>query len=491
MFHVYRSTVVFTAIGYFGWLVCSQVVIAGQPTKHRTDWFCQAKYGLMVHYLNGVQNNPEHVASLGRQTSWDECVREFDVERFAQQAHQAGAGYVIFSALQLERFLIAPNATYDRLTGYQPGQACSQRDLIEDLYQALHKRGIPLMLYWTGDGPAADPQAAQRLGWPIKGPDDFEFVKKWAQVIQEYGLRYKEKIRGFWVDGCYRWTGYDDQKLAVLAEAMRTGYPDRILAFNPGVESRVQAYSRHEDFTCGEQNAFFDFPLQRFIDGKQWHILSFLGMDWAEPGTVKGKRELADYVLMVTSAGGVVSIDVLVYRDGQMDRSQLEVLKELRPRLAARQQEVHAWRQGKAVPAHNKAWKKPARLLNVDGHYELRPSGGVHAAHYGVDGDPNTIAQAGGEWPWTYEVHLLGLETIRRIVIHFGTDYATELEVLASADKENWQLLGRFQDQKGQPVEIRLTEPVQARLVRIRGLKPDGPNQPGSQMSIAELEIYE
>ena len=32
---------------------------------------------------------------------------------------------------------------------------------------------------------------------------------------------------------------------------------------------------------------------------------------------------------------------------------------------------------------------------------------------------------------------------------------------------------------------------VQARYVRVCGLKPDGPDQPGTQMSIAELEVYE
>lgn len=485
-----KSIGIYALIGMLGW--AAVVFAAEERSGHRTDWFAKAVYGVMVHYLNSVQNNPEHVASLGRQTSWDECVWEFDVRQFARQMHEAGAGYVIFSALQQERFLIAPNETFDRLTGYRPGEACSTRDLIEELYQALAEYNIPLLLYWTGDGPAADPQAAERLGWPIKGPDDFEFVNKWAAVVREYGLRYGEKIRGFWVDGCYRWIGYDDAKMGVLAEALRAGYPDRIIAFNPGVEPRVQPYSIHEDFTCGEQNAFFDFPTSRFVGGKQWHILSYLGTDWAEPGTVKGKAALADYILVVSSAGGVVSIDVLVYRDGLLDRSQLEVLRELRPRLAARQAEVNAWREGKAIPATNKAWKKPARLLNVNGWYELGPSGGLqHSAWAGVDGNPATAAVAGGEWAWTYEVNLLGSETIRRIVIHFGHGYATEFEVLASNDKVNWTRLAAFSDHSGEPVEIRLEKPMTARLIRVRGLKPDGPNQPGDQMSIAELEVYE
>jgi len=51
-------------------------VASGQkPDPAKTDWLVAGKYGVFVHYLTGLQNNPDHVASLGRQTSWDECVR--------------------------------------------------------------------------------------------------------------------------------------------------------------------------------------------------------------------------------------------------------------------------------------------------------------------------------------------------------------------------------------------------------------------------------
>ncbi|MCS7238410.1 MAG: discoidin domain-containing protein [Thermoguttaceae bacterium] len=469
-------------------LVLCTIHMARAEETHRTDWFSAAKYGVFVHYLNSVQNDPEHVASLGKHTSWDECVAEFNVELFAQRMAEAGAGYVIFTAMQLERFLIAPNATFDKLTGYQPGEACATRDLIEELYQALARRNIPLLLYWTGDGPAHDPQAAAALGCGT--PVSEEFVRRWAAVAAEYGRRYGSKIRGWWVDGCYPWTGYDEKKLGILAEGLRAGFPDRIIALNPGVQDRVRPYSTHEDFTTGEQNVFFDRPIDRFVNGKQWHILAPLGRTWAEPGTQLGKRQLAEYVFAVTAVGGVVSIEVLLYRDGDLDRSQLEVLKPLRERLGLYEQLAHAWREGKAVPPHNKAWCKPARLLNVDGLYALFPSAEVFHAYLGVDGNPDTFAQAGGEWPWAFEVDLLRPETIRRIVIQFGPGYATEYEVLTSTDFETWTTLARKTDGKGGRVEFEI-KPMKARVIRVRGLRPDGPNQEGTQMSIAELQVFE
>lgn len=139
------------------WLcVLPAAVLAREPDPAKTDWFVASKYGVFVHYLTGLQNNPDHVASLGRQTSWDECVREFDVEKFADRMREAGAGYVIFTMMQRSRFLIAPNATFDRLTGYRPGEACATRDLVEDLYQALNKRGLALMLGHHGRNKVAE-----------------------------------------------------------------------------------------------------------------------------------------------------------------------------------------------------------------------------------------------------------------------------------------------------------------------------------------------
>jgi hypothetical protein len=298
-------------------------------------------------------------------------------------------------------------------------------------------------------------------------------------------------VKGYWTDGSYRFIGYDEKKLGILADGLRAGSPDRIIALNPGVEDRVRPYSRHEDFTTGEQNAFRDLPDARFIGGEQWHILSFLGANWGQPGTAKSKQDMIEYVAACNAIGGVVSIDVVLYRDGDVDRSQLEVLKALRPGLARKTAELDAWREGRAVPARNKAWHKPALLMNADGKYTLGPSvGDVHAARAGVDGDSGTAAVAGGEWAWAYDVNLLRVEKLSRVVIHFGGGYATEFELLASADGVKWQNLGVWRDQKGGRVEAKFA-PIDARVLRVRAVKPNGPNQPGSQMSIAELEAYE
>jgi hypothetical protein len=459
------------------------------PQNPATDWFQKAGYGVFTHYLEDLQNAPEQIHSLGRRSSWDECVRQFDVNRFAETMTEAGAGYVIFTMNQRTRFLIAPNSTFDRLTGYKPGEACATRDLVEDLWQALQRRNIPLMLYTTGDGPCADARGASVFGW--KTPVTTEYVTRWASVVQEYAERYKDKVAGWWVDGCYPFYGYDEEKLGILARALKAGNPRRIIALNPGVEDRVRPYSRHEDYTCGEQNQFFDQPVTRWVNGEQWHILSFLGSGqsqigaaWAMPGCKYSKQDLVDYVAEVNRAGGVVSIDALLFRDGALDRSQVEVLKALRPSLAAA-------RAQPPVPPGNLAFRKPARLLSLDGTHELQVNAGVHFAKLGVDGRPNTTALAGGEWPWSYEVDLLAPHALRRIKVTFAKNgYPTKLRLAVSEDRKLWQTVASHDNQEGQPCVCEFS-PLRGQFVRVSALKPDGPNQKGTQMAVAELEVYE
>lgn len=450
------------------------------PMNPNTDWFQKAGYGVFVHYLAGLQNNVDAIHSFGKQTPWDECVREFDTERFADAMKEAGAGYVVFTILQVSRFMIAPNETFDRITGYKPGEACATRDLIADLAASLGKRGIPLMLYYTGDGPRADEKAAPAFGWQTPVTD--EFVAKWSSVAAEYGRRYGDKVAGYWVDGCYPWIGYDDAKLEVFARALKEGNPNRIVAFNRGVDPVVMSYTPHEDFTCGEQNRFLDMPAQRWLDGEQWHILSYLGSGWAQPGSQYTKREIAEYVFDVNQRGGVVSIDVLLFRDGSLDRSQLELLKAVR-------YELDHGKVRPPIPPGNLAYRKQARLLSLDGSHELVVNGGVHFPRLGVDGDLKTVALAGGEWPWTYQVDLVDTVPLRRLKVTFGSGYATQFEFRVSADGQTWQTVASQADHEGGPFEATF-EPVNARYVRVCALKPDRPDQKGAQMSVAELEAY-
>jgi len=141
------------------------------------------------------------------------------------------------------------------------------------------------------------------------------------------------------------------------------------------------------------------------------------------------------------------------------------------------------------IPPGNLAYKCPSLLLSLDGSHELVPSGGAHVARNGVDGRPDTVAQGANEWPWTYEVYLVNAAPLRRIKVTFGAGYPTTLEVRVSEDRQTWTTVARREGHDGKPVEVTF-EPIRARYIRVLSFKPDGPDQPGGQMSVAELEAY-
>ncbi|MDR1440074.1 MAG: hypothetical protein LBJ10_08740 [Clostridiales bacterium] len=304
------------------------------------DWFMDQKWGVFTHYLYELQNTPENVNNMGvGETSWDACADAFDAELLAGQLVDAGASYLIFTVMQRQRWMCAPNATYDRIIGAKPGEACCRRDLISDLIAALDRRGIALFLYYTGDGPFDDPVAGPAMGLAKqRKPLTEGFLANWSSVAREYSMRYGAKVRGWWVDGCYTYFGYTDQMLQWYADAMRAGNPDALLAFNNGVFDTVTPYSALDDYTCGEMNDFFDYPESRFIGGAQWHTLAPLGLlrdasqrssAWGAPGCKRDGAYMRDYVRKVNEKGGVVSVDVALYRDGHIDQEQFEVLRQL------------------------------------------------------------------------------------------------------------------------------------------------------------------
>ncbi len=314
--------------------------------EHKTDWFKKSKWGVFTHYLCYLQNSNSEKGMLHSQgkgeTSWDECVNDFDTEKYARTAKELGAGYVIFTVTQGYRFLCAPNDAFNSITGYKPGEACSKRDLLADLITSLDKYDIPLMLYFTGDGPHLDDVAGKAFGFFDREKQNVtdEFVGKWASVAREYSMRYKEKIKGWWIDGCYKdFFGYDENKLRIFSEAVKSGNPHTIITFNNGVGYEGR-YSQHEDYTAGEVTDFTNiYPEERFCNGSQWHVLSFLGIPsqfndwgnpaWGYPGSKYSGKFISEYVNKVNNLGGVVSIDVCTFRDGSIDMGQAEVLKAL------------------------------------------------------------------------------------------------------------------------------------------------------------------
>lgn len=313
-----------------------------------TDVMSNKKWGVFNHYLYNIQNNPAYPNNMGAgETSWQECTAALDVKKIARQLHEVGAGYYFITVMQGRRYMIAENARYREIIGDESADEClSKRDLIEELYEALSEYGIDLYLYFTGDGPYKDEEEGKKFGFIEPRQNvSMEFAEKWASVLEWYSKHYGDKIKGYWIDGCYdhEWFGYTPDKLEPFYNAVKSGNPDALVTMNNGVKRGLYRYFPKEDFVSGEQENLDVVPESRYLDGAQTFILlpigngdMGIGCAWGSGGLSFTGEQLADYAEKVTSVGGVVTFDCMVARDGSFDEEQIAALKVVGDRLKTR-----------------------------------------------------------------------------------------------------------------------------------------------------------
>lgn len=307
------------------------------PQKNTRHTDHSLHFGIFFHYLNGLQNS-KAPWNQGKTTSWDECVNDLNVNRIADQVAQIGVDYVIITTEQIDKFMCLPNNTYESLTGYRRGEATSHRDVISELYYALHKKGIKLFLYVTGDGPRSDNKASLALNNPTSratGNGSFKadkiWVDSWSRVIRSISLQYRKKIAGWWFDGSYGFIGYNNALLKNYLVAAKSGNSSALVAFNFTGPRDAVTIDCIGDYTAGESNKFENLPGTEFRKTKvKWHILSFLGNAWAQPGVRYSVDYLSSYIRKVKAKNGMVTIDVCLLRDGTIDPEQFNFLKRCR-----------------------------------------------------------------------------------------------------------------------------------------------------------------
>ncbi|CAG7615470.1 alpha-L-fucosidase [Paenibacillus allorhizosphaerae] len=346
--------------------------------RTNTDWFKEAGWGVFCHYLPTPPSTNEgrHLTA----EEWNRRVDSFDVGRLASQLESVGAPYFFITIGQNTGHYCAPNATYDSIVGIDPSK-CSRRDLIGELSDALAGRGIRLLVYLPSGAPAADRTAMERLGWEWgfeggwgkprspeakqlvvvtteKGTRNAvpqsklervrtgkrlaEFQNNWEAVITEWSLRWGNKVSGWWIDGCYfadeMYRHPDAPNFQSFTAALKAGNPDSIVAFNPGVLTPVISHTEHEDYTAGEISKVLPVPFGqdqgRYVDGAQYHVLSYLGLSWGEGNPRFGNELVIGYTKLVRQREGVITWDVPITYDGCIPESFIQQLQALNQGLS-------------------------------------------------------------------------------------------------------------------------------------------------------------
>jgi len=301
------------------------VVYEGNPN---TDWFKDAGYGIMVHYLKPV------IVPEGGSREWNDAVNSFDVERFASQANQANAGFVMFTLGQNSGYYCSPNAAFDSIVGTKPGELCSVRDLPMELMKALQKYNIPLILYLPANPPVSNKLVSEKFHYPY-GRDSATSQYNQAileDMIREWSMRYGEGVKGWWFDGLYKWnnilsTRMDmslDHNISTHTLAAKAGNKNSIVTYNYGF-GKIQVNTPYCDYSSGEKRTIDEYPESRWVKkGVQWFLFTYLGERWGDKGSQFETDSLVYKAQKIVSSDGVLCLEVVATPDGEILPHHLE-----------------------------------------------------------------------------------------------------------------------------------------------------------------------
>ena len=317
--------------------IISASVVSENPIEYRgnpnTDWLRDAAYGIMVHYLKPV------IVPDGGPIEWNNAVNSFDVEKFANQANEAGVGFVMFTMGQNSGYYCSPNAIFDSIVGVKPGELCSNRDLPLELIEELNKHDIPLILYLPGNPPVGNKLVSERFKYPFKNDSATSQYNQpiLENMIREWSLRYGDGVKGWWFDGLYSWNAIRSTRMDMSLKhnisthtlAAKAGNKQSIVSYNYGF-GEIQVNTPYCDYSSGEKRTIDEFPSGRWVeDGVQWFLFTYLGEKWGGKGQQFETDKLSSMAEKIVNNEGVLCLEVVVDATGAFLPHHLEQIKKV------------------------------------------------------------------------------------------------------------------------------------------------------------------
>jgi hypothetical protein len=309
--------------------------------RKNPDWFRNAGYGLMFQWTNRA-TPPE-----GPIKPWEEKVNDFKLDEFVDMVDSTGAAYVLWSVTWGNQYISAPLQPLDAILAGRT----TKRDLLGEMADALHERGIKLIFYYHYGydcNHSIDAEWMEASGG--YKADKTELYQNWMAIVSEIGNRYGDKLNGWWFDGGQRYynchfdntpgnQGFLSAPFKELTLAARSGNPERVVAYNSWIKPRLTEY---QDYYGGE-GAHISAGLDHGVfpsgpqQGLRAHGCFVFERKWGhiEPNTIisKPKFTLDKLTAMIRNAQqeqSPLSINLEMYEDGSVSPQSVALLKQLK-----------------------------------------------------------------------------------------------------------------------------------------------------------------
>ena len=284
--------------GNKGWFARKSSVpsyLAGQRELYQSDprqaaraWFSEARFGLFMHYgLYSLLGRGEWVMLRERigvaeyeKLQSQFTAHNFDVDFITDLALEAGMKYINLTSRHHDGFCLFETKQHD----YHSMAAPAQRDIIGDLAEACHKKGLGLFLYYSYAADWWHPYFyAREAGWANARPaykqpqpqyewakdEDFRIYVDYVHAQMRELLTNYGPIAGIWFDPIMGF--YHRPDLFPIEETyglVRSLQPQVLISFKQGA-------SGTEDFAAPERSGHslaerLKDPQQREVARKAW-----------------------------------------------------------------------------------------------------------------------------------------------------------------------------------------------------------------------------
>ena len=320
----------------------ARVVAFKQASESTRVRLSESGLGLMFQY------GPWSYPASGPDPDLETHTNSFDVEAFADLVQDAGVKHVIWSITWWNYRMQAPISSVDDIVGN--GDRTASRDLVGELADEFHKRGIMFFLYYhIGHDQHLGYNSTdwwQKQQWPSTFTstglgDRSTALDNWKTVITQIGERYGTKLDGwFFDDGLV----YYPANFEELGAAARAGNPARIVSWNNWI---VADYTQFQDVQFGEEGCLSAGDVGGppvggdgiIVSGKDagllQHCMQPMEQDWGvhSANTPIVTQQTADgmqsFVNDRLARNGTVSLNLMMHYPGVPSATSIAEIKKL------------------------------------------------------------------------------------------------------------------------------------------------------------------
>ncbi|WP_339723186.1 alpha-L-fucosidase [uncultured Paraglaciecola sp.] len=314
-------------------LLAATIAGAGFANASQQDAVDQMSKGGITTFLHFNENSDLPVF-----IPWNERIQNFPVEPLADMLEAGGVKLLFFTITHHDYNLPfpVPSTASANMKNLYAGRS-ADRDLMNDIYEALNARGIKLGFYFN-PLPDTEEQAFQdQIGFP-----DGDWLQNMYETVEMTSDHYGDKVSAWWIDNMAKSSHSRKIDPSEFAGYLRSGNADALIAYNVGGQNgnRQIPFANDGDvshitnFTAGHlKNKDLNYlkPASKFdSNGLLNYRLDQMQRGWAvqEPDSEVGGSwqnarykmpVLLEYMYGLRSVGAVSSWNVAPYLDGDID----------------------------------------------------------------------------------------------------------------------------------------------------------------------------